>query len=117
MKKALLLFLLGFSVAGGLFASLNYHFILTSERLVVERKRELGFENTIVDARGWGPVDYLRHPAVSAALARHGLKQLFDQAGSSTEEAATKTQGALEKGKQALEKGLDKIGEKVGAKR
>ncbi len=50
MKRLLALALLAVAV----FGALSYHFILTRDGLILERKEELSFEDTFVDARPWG---------------------------------------------------------------
>ncbi|MBI5547742.1 MAG: hypothetical protein HY901_27995 [Deltaproteobacteria bacterium] len=108
MKKVLVTFVLGFAIAGGLFAALSYHFVLTDKELVVERKGKLGFAETFVDARGWGLMDYLKNPSVAAILAKHGIKGLAESSGSQ----ADKAKDALEK----LRKGMEETAEKIKGK-
>lgn len=106
MKKVLIAFLLGFACCAGIFGALSYHFILTKERLVVERKGELGLENTFVDTRSWGVGDYFKNPKVAAILARSGIKRAFESGGKQTDEA-------IEAAKKAVDDGLEKVQESM----
>lgn len=107
MKKILAVFLLGFLAAGGLFASLSYHFIRTEKQfLVVERKSELTFEDTFIDAREWGLGDYFKHPRIAGILAGRGLKSAFGGADGAADKAVKET-------KKALDQGLEKVQEKL----
>ena len=110
MKKLLVTFLFGFACCAGLFASLNYHFILTSgdPKLIVESKSQLGFADTFVDTRQWGLGDWLKNPRIGGLVAKHGLKSLFK-----TDDVSKDAKDALEKGRKALDEGLEKIQEKV----
>ena len=113
MKKVLVLFGLGFAVAATLFASLSYHFILTSKRLVVERKSELSFKNTFVDTRDWGFTDYLKNPEIGAIVAGRGLKGAFGGSRSAADEAKEASKEVLEKSKKALDDGLEQVQKKL----
>lgn len=110
MKKLLVTFVLGFLCCAGVFAALSYHFILTSgdKTLIVEKKSELGFEDTFVDTRSWGLGDWLKHPRIGAIVAKHGIKSLFD-----TEGASKEAKDAVEKSRKAIDEGLEKLQEKV----
>lgn len=108
MKKILTIFLLGFGAAGGLFASLNYHFILTDKKLVVERKSELTFEDTFVDTRDWGIGDYLKHPRIASVLATRGIRSAFGGADGAAEDAVKKTRKALDQGLEKVQEQLRK---------
>jgi len=105
MKKLLVAFLLG----AGLFAALSYHVILTSgdQPLVIERKGEMGFAETFVDTRGWGPIDWLNHPRVLTIVTKHGIQSRLDSDG-----ASKAAKDAVEKLRKAIDEGLDKVQEK-----
>ncbi len=98
----LLVFALGFLAAGGLFAALVFHFIRTPKRWVVARKARVGFEQTYVDARAWGVVDYAKNPGLAAILARNGIAAALGVPVTPTE-----------RGKKALDDGLEKIQQKL----
>ena len=98
----LFVFVLGFLVAGGLFAALALHFIRTPQRLVMARKARFGFQDTYVDARAWGALDYVKNPGVAAILAKQGIAS-----------ALGVPQTPTEKGKKAIDDGLEKIQQKL----
>lgn len=113
MKRVLAIFLLGFTTATGVFAAFRYHFILTSQGFVVERKSELALEDTFIDARRWGFIDYLKHPHIAGILARNSAKGLLDAADDAVDRAAQTSKAAIEKSRKALGDGLEKAGRKV----
>ncbi|HEY3450358.1 MAG TPA: hypothetical protein VGK67_28650 [Myxococcales bacterium] len=98
----ILVFGFGFLAAGGLFAALAFHFLRTPTGLVLARKARLGFQDTYVDVRGWGAVDYLKNPGLAAILAKRGVAS-----------ALGVPQTPTEKGKKALDEGLEKIQQKL----
>ncbi|MDR0966346.1 MAG: hypothetical protein LBM75_07595 [Myxococcales bacterium] len=73
-------FILGFLCAAALYVGLHYQFIRTSDDLIVVRKSEIGFLNTVVDIRDWTVGDFLKNPAITKTLAARGLGKLVDQA-------------------------------------
>jgi hypothetical protein len=69
-------FSFGAMVAGALFLALNYHFIFTSkDGVIIERKSELGFTDTFVNARNWGPLDYANNPRIGFIIIKHKIKR------------------------------------------
>jgi hypothetical protein len=100
MKKMLGVFLLGVVAAGAFFGAWTYHFIVTGDGLVVERKVHWGLEDTYVDTRGWGILDYGKHPNISAIVASRKIRVALG-AGSDAEKVA---KDALDEAKKALEK-------------
>ncbi|MGI5861632.1 MAG: hypothetical protein ACOX6T_06180 [Myxococcales bacterium] len=113
MKKILSVFVIGFACAAGLFGALNYHLILTSQKLVIERKSELSFKDTFVDTREWGPIDYLKKPRIANALARNGLKDLLGESKSVTETAEKDAKRIIKEGQKALGDALEEAGKKL----
>ncbi|MGC4123273.1 MAG: hypothetical protein QM765_53640 [Myxococcales bacterium] len=97
-----LVFGLGFLVAGGLFAATSLHLIRTPQRLLLARKSRLGFHETYVDVRSWGAMEYVKNPAIAAILAKHGIAA-----------ALGVPQTPSERGKKALDDGLEKIQQKL----
>jgi hypothetical protein len=113
MKRFLTIFLLGFAVAGGLFAAFNYHFIRTSKGLVVERKSEAGFADTFADTREWGPIDYLKNPTVARALMRSGMKELTSESEKAADKAAKEAGRLLDESQKAVGEALEKAGKQL----
>lgn len=113
MKKILTIFLLGFLCAAGLFGGLNHHFIRTSKGLVIERKSELGFADTYVDTRSWGPIDYLKNPKVTKALMRGGFKDVSSEGEDAAGEAAKEAGRLLDESQKALGDALEQAGKKL----
>lgn len=111
MGRMISVFVLGALVATGAFTALNHHFIRTSDGLIVERKSEAGVADTWADTRAWGPVDYLKRPAITKALARHGLGKLFGQ--TTVEQGKQAIDESLEQSKKALGDGIDRLREAV----
>lgn len=83
MKRLLALALL----VAAAFGALSYHFILTRDGLIIERKEALSFEETFVDARPWGILDWAKHPKIAKALAHRGASNLSKSAGEAIEKA------------------------------
>ena len=75
IRRFIAMFGFGALAAATLFFALNYHFIFTDERIVVERKSELTLEDTIISTRGWGPKDYLSNPRISAILIKNKISR------------------------------------------
>ncbi len=73
-------FIFGFLCAGALFMALHYQFIRTSDDVIVARKAELGFHNTLVDIRHWTAGDFLKNPAIAKTLAARGVGKVIDEA-------------------------------------
>ena len=69
-------FSFGVLAAGALFLALNYHFIFTShDGVIIERKSEVGFTDTLVNARDWGPLDYAANPRMGLIIIKHKIKR------------------------------------------
>lgn len=83
MKRLLALALL----VAVVFGALSYHFILTRDGLIIERKESLSYQETFVDARPWGIFDWAQHPKIAKALARRGASNLSKSAGEAIEKA------------------------------
>jgi hypothetical protein len=62
IRRFMAIFGFGVMAAAVLFAALHYHFVFTNDGICLQRKSELGLENTLVNARGWGPLDYAANP-------------------------------------------------------
>ncbi len=73
-------FVFGFLCAGVLFTALHYQFIRTNDDVLVLRKAELGFVNTVVDIRKWSAGDFLKNPDITKKLASHGIGKIVDEA-------------------------------------
>lgn len=103
MRRMLVLVTL---LAGVLFLVTNYHVILTSSTLMIERKAELSFAEAFVDTRAWGPLDYARHPGIAAILIRRGLADAIEGGGpdDAIERAADTARGIKDKLDQAVER-------------
>ncbi|HCF60320.1 MAG TPA: hypothetical protein DFS52_20265 [Myxococcales bacterium] len=113
MKKILSIFVIGFACAAGLFGALNYHFIRTSKKLVIERKAEMGFKDTFVDTREWGPIDYLKNPGVANVLARGGLKDLLGDSKDASKKAEKEAKRLIDEGQKAIGDALEEAGKKL----
>lgn len=97
MKRTTLLF--GLLLVGGLYFTLYYHVILTDDGVIVEHKTEPGFEDSFVNARGWGVLDHIKHPKIAGILiSRHAQKAI---------------DGALEGSKKTAEDGKKKLDQVV----
>jgi len=66
-------------VAGGLVYALgSYHMVRTPNGTEFVKKKEFGFDRTIVDTRDWAPADWLKNKDISLALAQDKLTDLKD---------------------------------------
>src|SRR5690242_3098183 len=103
MKKVLTIFVLGFLVAAGLGFAANYSVIRSNDGWFLERKDKMTLEDAYVDTRNWGLGDFLKHPAIAAALTARGFKKAFKEEAPSV---GDKAKEAVEKGRKAVADGL-----------
>lgn len=103
-------FLLGFLAGAAALAAfgLTHHVVRTTEGFRAVRKDPWTFEKIYVDARTWGPVDYLQNRDVVQALARAGYQQSKEQAEQSLKNGRDALQRTLDDAKRDLENAFKK---------
>ena len=72
----LTIFIVLFIVLGSITLLLNIHIVKTDKEIVTLWKDKLTFEDTFVDVRDWGPLDYVRHPGISKGLMKKGYDEI-----------------------------------------
>ena len=55
---------------------LRYHYVMTSDRMLVVEKTEMSFTDTYADVRDWSAGDFQKHPELVRALIEGGHTDL-----------------------------------------